>query len=256
MWSDSRLKDLSIESKNTGNRLRTRKLWSFEVGASYEQQLTCKTDRHLMSFVFFKHHMSLDYIEPSIYEFQTQRAFRRVYEHVKRTSDEKVMIVQSWYSRARSLLSSARRAQSKEVSLASHSFCRRAQQKRLAHAAHAEKFMQLSTRGQLMHLMQESSCSSCSSCKRAHSAHAEELMQLMQKSSCSSCRRAHAEELMQLMQKSSCNSCRRAHATHAGELMHLSTRGHLRQLMQESSCSSCRRAHAEKLSSDQRGRFG
>ena len=68
------------------------------------------------------------------------------------------------------------------------SSCRRAhaaQHKGSTHAAHAEEFMQLSTRGQLMklmQLMQESSCSSAqgvSSCRTTHAAHAEELMQLM-----------------------------------------------------------------------------
>ena len=116
-------------------------------------------------------------------------------ERVKWTSDEKVIIVRSWHSRARSLLSLARRAQSKEVNSSTHSSCRR------AHETHAEE------------LMQESSF------RKAHASHAEELMQLMQKSSCSSCRRAHVahvEELMQLMQKS---SCRRANAAHAEELM-------------------------------------
>ena len=153
-----------------------RKLWLSEVGASYEHQLTCRTDRHLLSFVFFEHHMNSDYIDPYIYEFYTQMDFRRVYEHMKQTSDEKVMIVRSWHSRARSLLSSAKRAKSKEVS--SCSSCRR------AHTAHAEELMP----GR-----------SCSSCRRAH---AEDLMQLMRKSSCSSCRSAHAdhaEELMQLI---------------------------------------------------------
>ena len=239
MWSDSRLKDISIESKNTRNGLRTRKLWSSEVRASYEQQLTCRIDRHLLSFIFFEHHMSSDYIYPYIYELYTQRAFRRVYERVKQTSDEKVMIVQSWHSRARSLLSSARRAQSKEVSSASHSSCRRAQHKRSAHAAHAGELMQLMRKsscsscrrahtGELMQLMQKSSCSSC---RRAHAAHVEELMQLMQKSSCRRAHPAHAEELMHLMQETSCSSCRRAHAAHVEDLM------------QESSCSSCGRAH-------------
>ena len=52
--------------------------------------------------------------------FYTQLAFQRVYEHVKQTLDEKVMIVRSWHSRAHSLLSSARRAQPKEVCSASH----------------------------------------------------------------------------------------------------------------------------------------
>ena len=66
IWLDSRLRDLSIESKNERNELRTRKLWSSEVGASYEQQLTCRIDRHLLYFVFFEHNMSSDCIEPYI----------------------------------------------------------------------------------------------------------------------------------------------------------------------------------------------
>ena len=66
-WLDSRLRDLSIESKNAQNGLRTRKLWSSEVGASYEQQLTCRTDRHLLSFVFFEYNTSSVYNEPYIY---------------------------------------------------------------------------------------------------------------------------------------------------------------------------------------------
>ena len=32
IWIDSRLKGLSIESKNTQNEVRTKKLWSSEVG--------------------------------------------------------------------------------------------------------------------------------------------------------------------------------------------------------------------------------
>ena len=32
IWMDSRLKGLSIESMNTQNGVRTKKLWSFEVG--------------------------------------------------------------------------------------------------------------------------------------------------------------------------------------------------------------------------------
>ena len=69
IWLDSRLRDLSIESKNAQNGLRMRKLWSSEVGASYEQKLTCRTDRHLLSFVFFEQNMSSDYNEPYIYGF-------------------------------------------------------------------------------------------------------------------------------------------------------------------------------------------
>ena len=61
---DSRLRYISIESKNAQNGLRTRKLWSSEVGASHEQQLTCKTDSYLLSFIFFEDNMSLDYISP------------------------------------------------------------------------------------------------------------------------------------------------------------------------------------------------
>ena len=53
--------------------------------------------------------------------FYTQRDFHRVYERVKRTSDENVMVVRSWHNRAHSLLSSTRRAQPKEVSSVSHS---------------------------------------------------------------------------------------------------------------------------------------
>ena len=64
--------------------------------------------------------MSSDYIEPYMDGFKTQRAFHRVYERVKRTLDEKVMVVRSLNSLAHSLLSSARRAQPKEVSSASH----------------------------------------------------------------------------------------------------------------------------------------
>ena len=141
IWLDFRLRDLSIESKNAQNGFRTRKLWSSEVGASHEQQLTCRTDRYLLTFVFFEHNMSSDYINPYRDGFYTQRAFHRVYECAKRTSDEKVMIIRSWHSRAHSLLSLTRRAQSEEVSSASCSSsllssCRRAQlcPKRSAHA--------------------------------------------------------------------------------------------------------------------------
>ena len=133
IFLDSRLKEISIESKNTLNGLRTRKLWPFKVGASYEQQLTCRTDRHLLPFIFFEHNMSSDYIEPYIYGFYTQRDFRRVYERVKQASDEKVMIVRSWHNRAHSLLSSARRAPP-----------RRSAQ---PHTTHAEELI---TSGQLM----------------------------------------------------------------------------------------------------------
>ena len=66
IWLDFRLRDLSIESKNVQNGLRTRKLWSSEVGTSYEQKLTSRTDRHLLSFNFFEQHMSSDYNEPYI----------------------------------------------------------------------------------------------------------------------------------------------------------------------------------------------
>ena len=98
------------------------------------------------------------------------------------------------------------KSSSQEVS--SCSSCRRAQHKRLTHAAPAEE---LNTRGQLMQLMQKSS-----SQRSAHAAQAEELstrgqlMQLMKKSStqevssCSSCRRAQNK--------------RSAHAAHAKEL--------------------------------------
>ena len=143
------------------------------------------------------------------------------------------MIVRSWHSRAHSLLSSARRAPP-----------RRSAQ---PHTAHAEE---LSTSGQLMHLMQKSSAqgvSSCSSCRRAQhmrSAHAEEL----------SYRRAQHKRL--------------AHATHAGELstthaeelshsscrraQHCSCRRAQPQLMQKSSAQlmheSSATTHAEDLS--------
>ena len=69
IWLDSRLRDLSMESKNAQNGLRMRKLWSSEVGASYEQQLTCRTDRHLLSFIFFENDRSSYYTEPYIYGF-------------------------------------------------------------------------------------------------------------------------------------------------------------------------------------------
>ena len=65
--------------------------------------------------------MSSDYIYPYVDGFYTQRDFHRVYERMKGISDEKVMVVRSWHSLAHSLLSSARRAQPKEVSSASHS---------------------------------------------------------------------------------------------------------------------------------------
>ena len=100
IWLYSRLREISIESKNAQNGLRTRKLFSSEVGASYEQQLTCRTDRHLLAFVFFKHNMSSDCIMPYICMYiyiyiyiYIYNDFRRVYERVKRTSDEKVIIV-------------------------------------------------------------------------------------------------------------------------------------------------------------------
>ena len=101
-----------------------------EVGVSHEQQLTCRTDKYLLSFITFEHNMNSYCIDPHMYGFYTKRAFHRVYERIKRTSDEKVMVVRSWHSRAHSLLSSARRAQPKEVSSA-----RRAQicPKRSAH---------------------------------------------------------------------------------------------------------------------------
>ena len=111
MWSYSRLTNLSIESNNTWNGLQTRKLWSSEVGASHEQQLTCRTDRCLLSFISFEHNMSSDYIDPYIYGCYTQRDFHRVYQRMKQTSYDKVMIVRSWHTRAHSLLSLARRAQ-------------------------------------------------------------------------------------------------------------------------------------------------
>ena len=69
MHLDSILKDLSIESKNTRKGLQTRKLWSSEVGASYEQKLTCRTDRRLLSFIFFEQNMSSDYNVLYVYGF-------------------------------------------------------------------------------------------------------------------------------------------------------------------------------------------
>ena len=64
IWLDSRLIEISIKSKNAHNGLRMGKLWSSEVGASHKQQLMCRTDRYLQSFVFFEHDMSSDYIDP------------------------------------------------------------------------------------------------------------------------------------------------------------------------------------------------
>ena len=55
--------------------------------------------------------MSSNYIDPYKDGFRTKRDFHRVYERVKRTSDEKVMVVRSWHSRAHSLLSSAKGGQ-------------------------------------------------------------------------------------------------------------------------------------------------
>ena len=124
--------------------------------------------------------MSSDYIEPYMDGFYNQRAFRRVYERVKQTSNEKVMIVRSWNSRAHSLLSSARRAPPRrstqphtahaESSAQVVSSCRRAhaaQHKRSDHEAHAKE---LSTGDQLVQLMQKSSAKEVSSCRRAHAA--------------------------------------------------------------------------------------
>ena len=124
---------------------------------------------------------------------------------MKRTSDEKVMIVQSWPSRAHSPLSSARRAPP-----------RRSAQ---PHTAHAEE---LSTSGQLMQKSSTQEVSSCSSCRRAqhkrsaHTAyvgelsttHAEELSHSSsRRAQHCSCRRAQPQLMQkssaQLMQKSS-----------------------------------------------------
>ena len=69
IWLDFGLINLSIESKNAQNGLRMRKLLSSEVGASHEQQLTCRTDRYLLSFIFFEHNMSSYYIEPYMVGF-------------------------------------------------------------------------------------------------------------------------------------------------------------------------------------------
>ena len=69
IWLDSRLREPSIVSKNAQNGLRTRELGSSEVGVSHEQQLTCRTDRYLLSFIFFEHNMSSDYIDPYTAEF-------------------------------------------------------------------------------------------------------------------------------------------------------------------------------------------
>ena len=56
IWMDSRLKGLSIESKKTQNRTRTRKLWSSEVGdlAQIVQQGSCVKPTKLHSRGFFK----------------------------------------------------------------------------------------------------------------------------------------------------------------------------------------------------------
>ena len=64
IWLDSRLIEISIESKNAQNELRMRKLWSSEVGASHELQLTCRTDRYLLAFFSLEHDMTSDYIKP------------------------------------------------------------------------------------------------------------------------------------------------------------------------------------------------
>ena len=87
--------------------------------------------------------MSSDYIEAYMDGFYTQRAFHRVYECVKRTLDEKVMVIRSWHSRAHSLLSSARRAQPKEVSSASHS------SSLLSSAIHSSPLLSSARRAQL-----------------------------------------------------------------------------------------------------------
>ena len=138
----------------------------------------------------------------------TQRAFRRVYEHVKWTSDEKVMIVRSWNNRAHSLLSSARRAPP-----------RRSAQ---PHTAHAEE---LSTSGKLTQLMQKSSAQEVSSCRRAQH---------------SSCRRAQP----QLMQESSSLLMQESSATTRAEELSTAHAEELRTARaEELSHSSCRRAH-------------
>ena len=55
-WSDSRLQILSIESKNTQSRARTRKLWSSEVGglAQTVQLGSCVKPTKLLSRGSFK----------------------------------------------------------------------------------------------------------------------------------------------------------------------------------------------------------
>ena len=101
---------------------------------------------------------------------------------MKRTSDKKVMVVRSWHSQAHSSLSSARRAQPKEVSSASHS------SSLLSSAIHSSSLLSSARRAQLCkkrlvqlcargQLIQESSAlpKEVSSALRKRSAHPGEL---------------------------------------------------------------------------------
>ena len=187
--------------------------------------------------------MSSDYFQPYMDGFYTPKAFHRVYEHVKRTSDEKVMVVRSWHNRAHALLSSARRAQPKNVSSASHS------SSLLSSAIHSSSLLSSARRAQL--------------CEK-RSARPEELSSARRAQLCTK-RLARSEELSSTKEVS---SALRKMSAHPGELSseekrsaQLCARG---QLIQESSAltkevSSAlpkRSGHQGELSSAQRGQFG
>ena len=55
-----------------------------------------RTSRGLLFSVIFGHNLSSSCIKLYMGGFKTQRAFHRIQEHPKRTSDEQVMAVRSW----------------------------------------------------------------------------------------------------------------------------------------------------------------
>ena len=134
---------------------------------------------------------------------------------MKQTSDEKVMVVRSWHSRAHSLLSSARRAQPKEVSSASHS------SSLLSSAIHSSSLLSSARRAQLCgkrsvqlcargQLIQESSAlpKEVRSALRKRSAHPGELSS-DQRSHLSSAQEVSSSRRAQLCLKRSAQLCAR-----------------------------------------------
>ena len=61
-----------------------------------QQTLQHLQQERLLYFDVFRHHMSSYCIKPYMDGFYTSRAFQRYQEHKNRSSDDKVMVLQSW----------------------------------------------------------------------------------------------------------------------------------------------------------------